>query len=406
MKIIQINAVYGYGSTGRATAELHSALVEQSIESFVVCSRTTSCTDAVYHIGSELDIKIHGFMSRISGMQGYFSYYSTKKLLRYINGVRPDIVYLSNLHANYINFPLLLQYLHNMDIAVVVTLHDCWFFTGKCCHYIDESCTKWKTECGNCPKLKTDNVSWFFDRTQKMLKDKKKLFSKIDKLAVIGVSDWIISQASESLLSSAKIIRRIYNWIDLEIFKPIDAEWLKTILNLHNMFIVLGVASVWSERKGLYQFIEISKKLGKEYRIILVGSMKDNIKLPENILHIPQTDDVQQMAQFYSVADVFVQLSTMETFGIVTAEALACGTPAVVYNSSANPELIGDGCGYIAEKNDLRQVIDYIEIIRENRKERYSEKCIKYAQNNFDKSKNIDMYIAVFKELIEIQGEE
>jgi len=402
MKVLQVNAVYNYSSTGRTTAEIHHTLKECGIDSFVACSRINNTDGYVYHIGSEADIKIHGLMSRISGMQGYFSYFATKKLLRYMDSLNPDIVHLRILHANYINLPLLLKYLADKKIAVVITLHDCWFFTGKCCHYIDDNCYKWKEGCGNCPRLKNDNVSWFFDRTKKLWRDKRDLFFRIDRLGVIGVSDWTTNQAKQSFLSSAKIVKRIYNWIDSDVFKPKDTNHLRSAMKLQNNFVILGVASGWSEKKGLSQFIKMADHIGSQDRIILIGNMKQKVGLPNNIIHIEQTDDIEQLAEYYSMADVFVQLSLTETFGKVTAEALSCGTPAIVYNATANPELIGEGCGYIAEKNDLSQVIEHIMQVKKNRKSFYSEKCIKYAKANFDKTKNIKEHIDMYNELYKL----
>jgi len=402
MKTLQINAVYNYASTGRTVAEIHREFIKQGIESFVACSMSRDTNEDIYYIGLKLDVKIHGLLSRISGRQGYFSYFATKKLLRYINSINPDIVHLHNLHNNYINFPMLLKYLAANKIIVVLTLHDCWFFTGKCCYYTEYNCYKWKKGCDSCIGLKKDNTSWFFDKTNKNWEDKKEFFSKIDNLGVVGVSDWITDQAKQSLLSSAKVIKRIYNWVDLDIFKPKDTKQLKKGLGLEDNFVILGVSSDWGERKGLNQFIELSKYIESRNRIILVGRLKDNIKLPGNIIHVDQTDNVDQLADYYSMADVFVHLCSEETFGKVTAEALSCGTPAIVYNATANPELIGEGCGYIAENKNLQQVVDYIGQIKKNGKEYYSDNCRKYVQINFEKDKVIGEQIEMYKELYEM----
>ena len=218
MKVIQINAVYKIRSTGRIVFELHQFLLKNGIESYVACSDGND-KDEIYLIGSNFEKKLHALMSRLTGLQGYFSRIGTKRLIKYMDQIKPDIVHLGNLHANYVNLPMLLRYLAQHDIATVITLHDCWFFTGKCMHYTVVRCQKWKDGCNRCPQLRADNKSWIFDRTSKIWKDKKTGIEAIPRLAVIGVSDWITNEARHSLLGKAKLIRRIYNWIDLDTFQ-------------------------------------------------------------------------------------------------------------------------------------------------------------------------------------------
>ena len=199
MKVLQINAVYNLSSTGRTTTELHLAMLNKGIDSYVAYSKTNKPGDArLYHIGSPLDVKLHGLFSRISGEQAYFSHIATKKLIKHIDAVSPDVVHLRNLHGNYINFPMLMDYLAKKDIAVVVTFHDFWFITGKCVHFTESRCDKWQYGCGNCPNLKDGNPTWFFDRTEKLLRDKTELFGEINRLALIGVSNYVTNEVKKS----------------------------------------------------------------------------------------------------------------------------------------------------------------------------------------------------------------
>jgi len=401
MKVLQINAVYAKLSTGRLAMEMHEFLKENGIQSFVACSSIVGLSDEVYVIGNRLDYKIHGLLSRLFGLQGYFSVSSTKKLLKYIDGIQPDVVQLHNLHGNYINLPMLLNYLADKKIAVVIVLHDCWFFTGKCVHYTLAGCDKWKTECGSCPSLKKGNVSWFFDRSKKMQRDKKHLFCQIDRLGVVGVSDWITDDARQSILKNATIIKRIYNWIDINDFKPMPATDLRKKLNLVEDFIILGVAAGWSNAKGLDKFLKLSGLLQANQKIVLVGNMSDNIILPDNVLCVGSTDSVAQLAEFYSMADVFVTMSLEETFGKVSAEALACGTPVVCFRSTANPELVGEGCGYVVEKDDMQGMLSAIQTIYKNGKSEYSSLCVEFAEKNFLKNERMGDFLELYKRLLE-----
>ncbi len=399
MKILQINAVSGIGSTGRICIELTDYLNSNSHEGYIAYSYGLQ-HDKGYKISTSIEKKIHALNSRIIGTQGYFSKNGTKQLINYIEELKPDVVHLHNLHSNFINLGLLMNYLAIKDIPTVINLHDCWFYTGKCTHYTVDECYKWQTGCMNCPRLKKDNPSWFFDRTKKMYEDKKEWFNNIPRLAVVGVSEWITNEAQKSFLSSAKVIRKIYNWIDLDVFRPIETKELQDRLGLNEKFIILGVASGWSNAKGINKFIELSKYITSDTVIILVGKISSEVNLPSNIIHINQTHNVNDLVQYYSMADVFLNLSQEETFGKVTAEALACGTPAVTNNYTANPEIIGDGCGYIFESDDITEINRHLLKIKEVGKTAYSDNCINFVRRNFNINDQLNEYIDLYKKLI------
>lgn len=399
MRVMQINAVSTILSTGRTTKELALSLKARGHETSVVYSEGVLDYSEGYHMGNLIDKKIHAFCSRTTGLIGYFSYRETKKVLRYILEWKPDVVRIGNLHGNFINIPMLLDFLSEQNIAVIVTLDDCFWFTGKCCHYTITGCYGWKKKCGNCPRVHRDNRSWFFDRTSKMLEDKRRKFGAMKKLAVVGVSEWITEQASQSLFSSAKYIKKVYNWIDIDLFKPTESE-LKSELNISNCFIILGVSTVWATDKGLDDFIELSKNLNDDERIVLIGNIAGAFNFPSNIISLPRTDTVEKLAEYYTMADVFVNPSVEETFGKVTAEALACGTPVIVYNTTACPELVAEQCGKVVELHNVLQMRHAIDEIKHNGKQFYSEMCRNHAVKNFEKEKCIQEYIDIFESLV------
>ena len=400
MKVLQINAVGGISSTGRTCFELADYLNNNGHEGYIAYSTGYPYYKG-YKIGNKLDTKVHALFSRIFGTQAYFSKLATRKLLNYISNLKPDVIHLHNLHSNYINLKLLLSYLAENDIPTVITLHDCWFYTGKCTYYTLDNCYKWQTGCGRCPRLKLDNPSWFFDRTKKMLRDKKTLLERIPRLAVVGVSDWITNEARKSFLASAKILTRIYNWVDTDVFKPVNGTSLKRKLGIIDKYVILGVASGWSKRKGIDKFIELSGIIPPEMKIVLVGGISNKIKLPQKIIHIPEIHDVSELVEYYSMADVYAHCSMEETFGKTIAEALSCGTPAVVFNSTACPEVIGPGCGLIINEYDASAILKAIVMICKNGKPFYSSNAIKHIKKNFSPIIIFEEIVKLYKQLTE-----
>ncbi len=401
MRILQINAVNKVASTGRTALEMNEFLKNLGHDCVTAYSKGFSVSaENEYKLGNSTDVKIHGFLSRISGKQGYFSRGATKKLLQFMDVYKPDVVLLRNLHGNYINLPMLLKYLEKKDIATVTVLHDCWFYTGKCCHYTVQGCYKWQENCGDCPQLKKYNKSWFFDRTKAMLRDKKELFGNIPRLAVVGVSDWLTEEAKKApVFENAKIFRRIYNWIDTEKFCPQNTDTLRQRLGLYDKKVLLAVASGWNKEKGLDTVLELSRKLDGDEKLILVGNLPADIELSENIVSIPATNSIEELVNYYSLADVFVQPSLEETFGKVSAEALSCGTPVVCFNSTANPELIGEGCGFVANDGDIEDMLNKIRKILAEGKQQYIDNCHSFAKENFEKRSNLEEYLKLFQRI-------
>ena len=337
-------------------------------------------------------------MSRITGLQGYFSYVSTRTLIKYLREFSPDVVHLQNLHSNYINLKLLGNYIKSNNIATVITLHDCWFFTGKCTYFIASNCNKWMNGCGKCPQLHTDNVNptLFFDTTKKCLKDKQNWFAKNEKLGVVGVSQWITSEAKKSIYKENEITC-IYNWVDQGIFyyhKNANAAELK----LPRKKIVLMVSTNLSEIKGYKELIYLSNNLTEEFQLVYIGNNKANLFIPENVIYIKHTDSAEQLAEYYSIADVCVNTTKYETFGMVTAEAMSCGTPVIVYRNTASPELVGNECGVVVDSvDDILSAVNMV--IRKNR-EKTRESCIQWAKIAFNKDDKVRDYVRFYERLI------
>lgn len=399
MNILQINPVTGRYSTGRSTTELNQYFRKKGHTSYIATAFPTQVDE--FRIGNGIDRKIHSLLARITGFEACFSSLPTIALIQYIKKQKPDVVKIGVVHSNYLNYYLLLNFLGKQKIPVVLVLNDCWHYTGKCVHYTYNQCMKWKIGCGDCSHLENGIPTWFFDRTYLLLNKKKKALNNLPKLAVVGVSQWITNEAKQSILRDANIVQRIYNWVDFCKFYPRDTSILEKKLEIAGKKIILGVASIWSESKGLNAFIQLAEKLGKNYAIILVGRLEGESLLKDNITCVGEVHDVNSLAEYYSMADVFVTLSREESFGKVSAEALACGTPVVCFDSTASPELVGDGCGYTARIDDLDDVCFGITEICRGTKGRYRDLCVRYARENFDFETNAEQYLDLFQKLID-----
>jgi Glycosyltransferase len=352
MRVFIINSFFSIGGPPRIVKGIYDTLIENGHECILAAGREKPIPGMnVYKIGTPINKYWHFIMSSIFDAQGFSSKHATKKLIAKIADYKPDIINLHNLHGYYINVDILFNYLERTNIPVVWTFHDCWAITGHCCHYDYIGCYKWadKNGCDNCPQKYEYPKCYILDNSKKNCRKKKDAFKKLKNLYIITVSNWLNSQIKKSFLSDYPI-KTIYNGINLEEFQPTKNS-IKQKYNITGKILLLGVAQNWSDKKGINDFIELSKKLGDDYKIIIVGISDNLIKeLPETIIKINKTDNITQLCQYYTAADVVLNLSVEETFGLVTVEALACGTPVILYNKTALPEIIDSKCGIVIEK--------------------------------------------------------
>lgn len=393
MRVLQINTVYPEGSTGKIAAGIHDFCVKQGIECITAYRyRGVKTISDTKTISSFWDCHVHNRIAKWTMLQGCFSFFKTLKFLRWVRKYDPDIVNLHNIHGSYIHHGLLFNYLKSNSIKVVWTMHDCWALTGGCTNYDMIGCEKWKNKCSKCPQR-----SGLLDLSRVMHNWKKKWFSQVSRLTLVANSKWTAAQIRYSFLKSADL-KVIYNGVDLSVFKPTSSN-IRERYNILDEHIVLGVAFVWGGSKGIDVFIELSKRLDqKAYRIILVGTDETvDESLPSSIISIHRTQDQRELAEIYSVADLFVNPTREETLGMVNIEANACGTPVVTFNTGGSPECIDSTSGSVVEKDDIDAMEK--EIIRICETKPYSrEACIERAKH-FDKNARFQEYIDLYKEI-------
>ena len=340
MKYLFINSVAGFGSTGRIAAEKCRELKAQGHECVLAFGREkANCDDiTTWQIGSPLDYKIHGMMTRIFDNHGFCSAVATRAFLRKVREYDPDVIWLHNIHGYYIHIGLLFDYLRTCGKTVYWTLHDCWSFTGHCAYFDFVGCDRWKTGCHHCPQKKNYPASMLIDNSCRNYENKKRAFTGVPNMTLFTPSQWLESRVRNSFLKEYPV-EVVYNTVNTAVFKPTASDFRQKH-GLEDKKIVLGVANVWEERKGLKDFVKLSTELDEQYKIVLVGLSEEQRKtLPENILALPRTGSAVELAEIYTAADVYVNPSVEETFGLTTLEATCCGTKAIVYQDTACEEV-------------------------------------------------------------------
>ena len=387
-KLVEINSVCN-GSTGKIMCDIAKYANKNGFESYCFFGRgkrnnSVNC----YKFGNKVSFLFHVFLARL-GFNGYGSYFTTKKMVKKLRQINPDIIHLHNIHGYYINLKHLFNYLKKEYRGKIIwTLHDCWAFTGHCAYFTMAKCNKWKKECVNCPQLNCYPKE-IFDTTKREYNLKKELFVGINNLTIVTPSKWLKSLVDKSFLHKYNV-EVINNGIDLSIFKPTDDDTIYDKYSIpRNKKIILGVANIWEERKGLNIFLELSKMIDDTMIIVLIGLNEKQINnLPPNIIGITRTENQKELACFYTMSSVFVNPSLEETFSLVTVEAMACNTRVIVCNTSAPQELVAS--------ND--------EVITKHNAQAYYEKILKILEKNkndisfkkYDSNNMIKKYLSLY----------
>ena len=399
MRVLQINAVYGRGSTGIIMREIQSCCEKNGIDGYVAYSLSSIPAREIqkgYKIGNCLTEKWHAVMSRIAGKQAYYNRLTTWLFLKWVDKIKPDVVHLHNLHSNYIHLNMLLRYLAKHDIATVITMHDCWYFTGGCFHYANIDCDKWQQKCGSCPKRKQDTPAYLFDASKQILKDRKRYLTAIHNLYVVGCSEWVANEAKKSVLSGCDI-RFIYNGFDLDVFKPSPTEKARH-LGIEGKHILLGPANKWLSAVNKDTLDYFIKMMPDDYVLILFGVTDQSRVFADNVMLYGYTSSREELAQLYSMADVFVNCSREDTLSSLNIEAQACGTPVVTYEATGSQETVNGKCGFAVKTGDFEALWSSASDVVAKGKKLYSPECVNWASEEFDKNNNFNKYIHLYRE--------
>lgn len=405
-KVLQINSVVNTGSTGRIVEQMGSHAIKNGWESSIAYGRNASISESkLIKIGKKCDIYIHRLYTIIYDRHGLASVDATKKLINEIQVISPDVIHLHNIHGYYLNYPLLFDYLSGQTIPVIWTLHDCWAFTGHCSYFSNINCIKWQDHCAECPKKINYPSAIIMDNSFNNYDFKKKYFNQNKNITIVAVSNWLGGLVYKSFLQNHKI-EVIYNGVNLDCFRHTqECSSIDEKYGLKNKKVLLAVATSWGKSKGWYDYIKLSELLPPENVIVMIGlSKKQKKTLPPFIIGIERTESVAELVLLYSRADVLLNLSYQETFGMTTVEAMACGTPVIVYNSTASPELINKKTGIIVEPGDINEVLKAIKEILKKGKIYYKEYCRQLAVDKYNIEDRFNDYIELYEKSIKMSN--
>lgn len=409
MKVVQINAVYGKGSTGTIVRDIEQLCFQSGIECYVACP-DTQVREARhgYVIGNTLDHKLHAALSRLHGKQAYFSHIPTRNLLRWLDQIKPDIVQLHNLHSNYIHLNMLLDYLAKRDIRTIVTMHDCWFYTGGCFHYTADGCKGWLDKCGVCPQGKGDPTGILGKKTAEILEDRKRHLLAIPRLTVTGVSDWISNEARRTFLQKAHVVT-IHNGVDLQVFKPRPSD-LRERLGLQGKYVILGPASKWLLPVNQQVLIDFVHQMKEDEVLLLFGVWSENqlnyLKslslLNHKVKTYGYTKNRTELAQLYTMADVFANVTHEDSLSLINVEAQACGTPVVTFDQTGPKETVDDVNSYSVPVGDVQKFYETIQKVKQHTTVDTADLCRSFVLKQYDMCKKYQLYIDLYRKIGEM----
>lgn len=397
-KLLILNAAKNYGSTGKISEQIGLLAINKGWEVCISHSARYENPSNLKSLttGSKSGEKIHALMAYAFDRQGLHSKSATKKLIESIKGYAPDIIHLHNIHGYYLNYPMLFSYLAEANIPIVWTMHDCWSFTGHCSYFDMIGCDKWKTHCNHCQNL-SDYPKAILDRSYKNFEQKRTLFTGVKNCTLVPVSEWLGEMASQSFMGKFPI-HVIHNGIDLSVFRRKGNE-VRERLNIQDKFIVLGVSSNgFTGRKGLNDFVRLSQILPSTFQIVMVGLKKEEKKLlPDNIIGMSRTANVEELVDLYNAADVFINPTYSDNFPTTNIEALACGTPVVTYRTGGSPEAIDRNTGVVVAQGNVSELANAIQYLCSMPLS--SNKCRKRAEDYFDMNKCFEQYIDMYNSI-------
>lgn len=406
-RLLQINPVLRRNtSTGRIVQEIGELAMAHGWESYIAYSRGRDgmmpCKSQTVPVGGKMSVAWHGLMTRLLDRHGLASERATHELVERIEDLQPDIIHLHNIHGYFLHYPTLFRYLKEIKTPVVWTIHDCWAYTGHCYYYSFAGCQKWKSGCGNCPQRRLFPTSWWKDRSAQNFADKRAAFTSLPKgrLTVVPVSGWMKDEMLQSFMADSRF-KVIHNGINLSVFLPYADDEIRYKYHIYQEHVLIAVASIWCREKGWDDLMRLAAMLRKNEVLVMVGVTEEQRRqLPKNVVGICRTDNVDELAQLYSLAEVFLNPTWQDNYPTVNLEAIACGTPVVTYHTGGSIEAVTSRTGMVVEQGDVEAMLEAARTIIGRGKRFYQAPCRDYALKHFDKDERYTDYLRLYDRLL------
>lgn len=403
MKILLIDVNYGKSSTGKIVYDLAQKLNESDTN---IAKVLYGRGDKIYddnvgiRVSSVIEVYFHALMTRLTGLNGFFSFFSTRKIISEIKKFKPDVIHLHELHGYYVNYSKVLDFIKQNNLPVVWTFHCEFAYTGKCGYSYD--CEKWKTECNSCPQIKEYPASLYFDFTRYMFNKKKSDFLNFKNIIFVTPSKWLAKRVKQSFLAMHDI-RVVHNGIDTEkIFYPKFGFQKKSDRSVKTIISV--APDIMSDRKGGKWIIELAKRFDDSFRFILVGVVGEIEDLPSNVVAINRTNNQSELADFYSSADLFLICSKRENFPTTCLESLACGTPVMGFDEGGTAETAPNGLGVFVPFGNLELLEYSVRRFFDGDISISSSDCREFASKFYSKNTMFNNYISIYNEILAKKG--
>ena len=402
-KLLQINPVVKENtSTGKIMRALGELAIASGWESWIVYSRARDGVPAhsskLLPAGNRFDLLLHFLATRLFDAHGLASRCATRRLVRRIRALDPDVVHIHNVHGYFLNYKILCAELVRMGKPVIWTVHDCWLFTGHCYHYAAAGCGRWTGGCHHCPQKHAFPASWLLDRSRRNWKDKRAAFTAIPGLTLVTVSAWMKGEIARSFLREKPCVV-IPNGIDLDVFHPTPDPALRGRLGIPDGPFYLAVAGIWLPEKGIADLERLAGMLAADETLVVVGKRPAGQAFPENVITVERTEDVRMLAALYTEAEALVNPTWQDNYPTVNLESIACGSPVVTYRTGGSVESLTPETGYIVEQGDVEGLLRCLHAIRERGKACYTGPCRSHALARFSKTDRFKDYIELYESL-------
>lgn len=400
MRVIIVNVNSHIGSTGKIVYGLYKYLIGNGDEALICCRGVKEKKlpdNNIIQLTTHVEFYASVLFSRLFGYDGIFNPFATRKLKKIIERFKPDIVHLFNLPGYYLNYFDIMEYLKQQEIPTVYSMMDEFIYTAKCTYPYD--CERFMAECDHCPQKKAYPKSWFFDHSNRIFKRKQKIYKGWNLLTLTGI-EWSCNKAKKSAISKNNKIEIIPHPINSRsLYIPKDVNRLRQDLNIPiENRIILTVTDASAPRKGGKYFFAMAKRMEMDegFTFIFVGYNRNDWEIPRNMITVGYVANQELLAEYYSLADLYVCVSLADTFPTTCLNALACGTKLLGFNAGGVPYCAPKDYGVFVPVGDVDALVAHVKTI--HKKNMYEiEATRKFAGANYSEEVVYGKFYNVYK---------